>query len=120
MARILLIEDDRALRRMVAEELQALGHEVREAGDGEEGLRLARAERPQAILADIGMPKVNGFALKEALDRDGVAATFMFVSGRDTRSDVADGLMLGAAHYFTKPIDFDRLAAALSQLDAAA
>ena len=120
MARILIIEDEAALRRMIAEELREAGHEVGEAGDGEEGLRLARATRPQIILSDIGMPRLNGFKLKQALDSAGAAATFVYISGRDSRDAVADGLMMGAAHYFTKPIDMDRLHAVIGAAARAA
>jgi DNA-binding response OmpR family regulator len=109
MARILIIEDERMLREMIADELTDFGHEVRQAADGEEGLRSAREMRPDVILSDITMPKVNGFKLKQALDGAGIKTTFIFVSGRDSKDAVADGLMMGAAHYFTKPIDFDRL-----------
>ena len=120
MARILIIEDERMLREMIADELTEFGHEVRQAGDGEEGLRLAREMRPDVILSDIGMPKVNGFKLKQALDSAGDRTVFIFVSGRDSRDAVAEGLMMGAAHYFTKPIDFDRLNAVINSVPVAA
>lgn len=122
MAKVVLIEDDDALRRMMAEEIESLGHAVAQARDGEEGLAAIERDRPDVVCADIGMPRLNGFQLKQRLDAkpDGPRPLFVFVSGRDSRGDVADGLMLGAAHYLTKPVDFDRLATILRDAGAAA
>ncbi len=115
MAKVVLVEDEDALRRMLAEEIEALGHTVAQARDGEEGLEAIRRVRPDVVCVDVGMPKINGFQLKQRLDASttGPHPKFVFVSGRDKRGDVADGLMLGADHYLTKPVDMDRLEAIL-------
>ena len=113
MARIVVVEDDTVLRGMIAEELQDLGHTVKVAPDGEAGLQMIRAEKPDVICCDINMPRMNGFQLKAKLQEAGVTndrTMFVFISANTSKNDIADGLMLGADHYFTKPIDFDRLA----------
>lgn len=123
MVKIVVIEDEIDLRRMIVEELEDLGHEVHEAVNGEEGLRKIEQVKPQVICSDINMPKMNGFEMKEALDTMGLIdekTVFIFISANSTKVDIADGLMVGAAHYFTKPIDFDRLASVLEKLPAAA
>lgn len=123
MAHVVLIEDDRTLLRMVEEELRDLGHEVRTAADGEAGLALVEQSPPDAVVCDITMPKINGYRLKEMIDERGLGAgrmTFIFMSGHDSQMEIADGLMLGADHYFTKPVDFERLAAVLGGLRTAA
>lgn len=121
MARVVVIEDDRTFRELLHAELEELGHVVCSAGDGDAGLALIVDAEPDAVICDIGMPKIDGLRLKEALDESGMAAermVFIYLSGHDAPSEVADGLMHGADHYFTKPVDIDRLAAALATAGA--
>jgi DNA-binding response OmpR family regulator len=113
MAKIVVVEDEAALRSMIVEELEDLGHEVHSAPDGEAGLALIGEVQPKIICCDINMPKMNGFQLKATLQEQSVVGddtVFIFISANSSKNDIADGLMLGADHYFTKPIDFDRLA----------
>lgn len=122
MARVVLIDDDAAMRRLVAEELIELGHEVHAAADGDAGLALIVDELPDAVICDIGMPKIDGLRLKEALDESGAAPhamTFIYMSGHDSPADIADGLTHGADLYLTKPVDFDELARFLAAAHAA-
>ncbi|SEA57995.1 response regulator transcription factor [Rubrimonas cliftonensis] len=117
MAKIVVIEDESALRAMIAEELEDLGHTVVTAVNGEQGLAAILEHRPQFVCCDVNMPVMNGLALKQKLNALGLGPnelTFIFVSARVDRNDIADGLMLGADHYLTKPIDMDRLATLVS------
>lgn len=123
MARVVIIEDEPELRAMIAEEIADLGHEVHVASDGEEGLALIRAKAPSIICSDINMPRMNGFELRRRLEAEGLitsATTFIFISANSTKADVADGLMMGAEYYFTKPIDFEKLAVVVTRCAAAA
>ena len=112
MPRVALIEDEPEMRELISEELEDFGHEVTTASNGEAGLELIQRIRPDIILADINMPIMNGFQLRNILrDRhpDLAKTPFVFVSAFADESDVADGLVVGADHYITKPIDFKAL-----------
>lgn len=113
MAKVVVVEDDVALRGIIADELKDLGHTVHVASDGESGLEVIGREHPDVVCCDINMPRMNGFQMKSKLQDSGILdekAIFVFISAKTAKSDVADGLMLGADHYFTKPIDFEKLA----------
>lgn len=118
MAKVLVIEDEAELLDLLCEEIEDLGHEVYRAANGDEGLKAARKVRPDFICSDVNMPKMDGFQLKHALDEAGLATEnlrFIFISAQASKADVADGLMLGADYYMTKPIDFELLAKFLGQ-----
>lgn len=119
MARIVVVEDEHDLRDIISEELEDAGHKVITARNGEEGLEAIRAHKPDIILADINMPKMNGFQMRKKLtdlDPELGKRPFMFVSAFAEKSDIADGLLLGADHYVTKPIDFGILHAWVANL----
>jgi two-component system alkaline phosphatase synthesis response regulator PhoP len=85
--------------------LRREGFEVLVAVDGEEALARARAERPDLVLLDVMMPRMNGFDVCQALradrDLDGMRIVMLTAKGRDT--EVSKGLALGADAYVTKP-----------------
>lgn len=100
------------LREILVEELTDMGHEIAEAGNGEDGLRIILSESPDLILADINMPKLNGRELRKLLVREHpehAAIPFCFMSAFADRQDVKEGMSTGATHYFTKPIDYSEL-----------
>jgi CheY-like chemotaxis protein len=103
-ARILLVEDDRFLRRAAEAMLRKQGFDVRVAADGEEGLAAARGAVPDLVLLDLIMPKMQGFTVLEALKADpataGVPVIIMSNLGQD--SDIARAMAAGAAAYFIK------------------
>jgi DNA-binding response OmpR family regulator len=112
MPRIALIEDEPDMRELISEELEDQGHEVHTATNGQDGLALIQRLKPDIVLADINMPKMNGFQMRTVLrDRhpDLAKIPFVFVSAFADKNDVADGLVVGADHYITKPIDFNML-----------
>ena len=89
------------------------GHQVLLARDGDEALTLIRSERPALVLLDVMMPKRNGFEVCQAVRADealaGVKILMLTAKGRDT--DVAQGLVVGADGYMTKPFSTQELAA---------
>lgn len=103
-ARILLVEDDRFLRKAAEAMLRKQGFDVRSAADGEEGLAAARSELPDLILLDLIMPRMQGVSVLEALKADvataGVPVIIMSNLGQD--SDVARAAAAGATAYFIK------------------
>lgn len=107
MAKILIVEDDTLLMEMYAQKFKKDGYEVVKAVDGEEGLRVARQEKPGLILLDIMMPKINGLQVLQAIKEDpdeqikNIPVVLLTNLARGM-SDVNRGLELGAATYLIK------------------
>ena len=102
--RILLAEDDRFLRKAAETALKRQGFTVLAAVDGEEALRMARAEAPDLILLDLIMPKLQGFEVLRALKADAATAAtpVIILSNLGQDSDVKQPMDAGAAGYFVK------------------
>ncbi|HBH00655.1 MAG TPA: hypothetical protein DDZ42_01860 [Candidatus Rokubacteria bacterium] len=102
--RILLVEDDRFLRRACEASLRQRGFGVLVATDGEEGLRLARAEHPDLVLLDMLMPKLSGLEVLRALRQDEAtrAMRVMILSNSSREQDVAEATALGVVSYLVK------------------
>lgn len=102
--RILLAEDDRFLRKAAETALKREGFTVLAAVDGEEALRIARADAPDLILLDLIMPKVQGFEVLRALKADAATAgtPVIILSNLGQDSDVKQAMEAGAAGYFVK------------------
>ena len=110
MTRILVIDDDRLMRRSVALSLTSAGYATETAGSGEEGLAQARARRPDLVLLDIGLPGMDGLETLRAFQKE-IAAPVIFVTARRRELDEIVGLEMGADDYVTKPFDMDILLA---------
>jgi CheY-like chemotaxis protein len=102
--RVLLVEDDRFLRRACEASLRQLGLTVTTAADGEEGLRLARSERPDIILLDMLMPKLSGLEVLRALRSDEATRSMpvLILSNSSREQDIAKVTRLGVSGYFVK------------------
>ena len=109
--RILVIEDDGLVRRMLASYFEASAYEMIEAEDGEAGLALFRAERPAIVLTDLRMPRVDGWQVLAALRAEAPAVPVVVFSGAGDLEDALEAVRRGAWDYLTKPI-FD-----LSEID---
>lgn len=112
MAKILCIEDETAIRQDILEELHDAGYETLEAADGEAGLAEITAHRPDLILCDITMPRMDGLQLLAELRKNHpefADLPFVFLSALADKKQVIEGKSLGADDYLTKPIDFDLL-----------
>ncbi len=107
---ILVVDDDRLMRRSVSIGLQAAGYATGTAGSGEEALAKARELRPQLVLLDIGLPGMDGLETLRALQQS-LDAPVIFVTARRRELDEIVGLELGADDYVTKPFDIDVLLA---------
>ena len=110
-AQILLIDDDPWIVRMVTSVLKKRGHRIVAAGDGEEGLERALALRPDLIISDIMMPKLDGWALLRALRAHPELAQtpVLLLTALSTDEDRIRGLRLGADDYLPKPFRFEEL-----------
>ena len=102
--RILLAEDDRFLRKAAEAQLRQHGFTVVAAVDGEEALRLARAERPDLVLLDLIMPKMQGFEVLKTLKQDPATADIpvIVLSNLGQDRDVQQAMELGAVAYYIK------------------
>lgn len=102
--KIVLVEDDEILSKVVYEELISAGFEVKRAFDGEEGLKLVKSEKPNLVLLDIILPKKNGFdvlaEIKESPEMRTVPVILLTMLGSD--EDIKRGLRLGANDYIVK------------------
>ena len=107
---ILLVDDDTLFRRGMTFSLEQSGYRVSAAASAEDGLELARRERPDVVLLDIGLPGMDGLdALRYFQAQVGVP--IIFLTARRRELDEVLGLKLGAEDYITKPFDMDVLMA---------
>jgi DNA-binding response OmpR family regulator len=110
--RILVVEDDHALARVLADNLTYSGFEVEAVEDGDEVLRAVRTFGPDLVLLDVMLPGSSGFELC-GLIREGGRTPVIMLTARDQKLDKLRGLEAGADDYITKPFDFDELKARL-------
>ncbi len=99
---VLIVEDEEAIRDLVAFHLEAAGFQVRQASDGVDGLRLALEEPPDLLLLDLMLPGLDGVALLRALRRESRVPVIM-LTARTEEADRVRGLELGADDYVGKP-----------------
>lgn len=109
--RILVVEDDPSISMGLSMNLEAEGYAVAVAEDGEHGLRLAREFKPDLIVLDVMLPKLNGFEVLRTLRGEGVAVPIVMLSARGAEMDKVMGLELGAEDYITKPFGLAELLA---------
>ncbi len=110
MKRILIVDDERQIVRMLSASLQSSGYEVLKASNGLEAFQQFESERPDLIITDLGMPEMNGLELTQAVRR--VAQTPIIVlSVRDTDAMKVRALDEGADDYLTKPFSMPELLA---------
>ena len=111
MARVLIVEDEKDIRDVVAFNLKQAGHEVLAASTGEEGLRLARTNKPHLVLLDVMLPDRSGTEVCKSLKRDGAtsATPIIMLTARGEEVDRVVGFELGADDYVTKPFSMREL-----------
>ena len=109
--RILLIDDDPLIRRIVTKTLSADGYQVQEAGSGAEGLALAQNQPPDLILLDLMMPGMDGFQVCAQLRQNSLTANvpILMLTALDQTETKVRGLKVGADDYVTKPFNLDEL-----------
>jgi two-component system copper resistance phosphate regulon response regulator CusR len=109
--RVLVVEDDQRVARLVERSLIEDGHAVMVAHDGAEGLDLARGDNFDALVLDVMLPRMDGFAILKTLRSERRATPVLMLTARDTMQDTVNGLNLGADDYLTKPFHIDVLLA---------
>jgi len=114
--RILVIEDDDAVRAAVRRALLLDGYEVLQAPTGEEGLLRAQKDVPDAIVLDLGLPDIDGVQVCQTLRQSGDRTPILMLTARAAIEDRVDGLEAGADDYLVKPYDVRELQARLKAI----
>jgi len=101
---ILIIEDDKFLRELIARKLIKEGYEISEAVDGEEGMKKVKEEKPDLVLLDLILPGIDGFEVLSKMKEDPALASIpvIILSNLGQKEDVEKGLKLGAVDYLIK------------------
>ncbi|MGD0383371.1 MAG: response regulator transcription factor [Thermoguttaceae bacterium] len=120
--KVLIIEDDATLLRGLADNFQARDYHVIAAKDGQQGLDAALKERPDLIILDIMLPKLNGYEVCRMICRHELDMPIIMLTAKGQEEDIIRGLELGADDYVTKPFSIRellaRVKAFLRRLDA--
>ncbi len=109
--RILVVDDEPAIRRFLRTSLDAQGYRVSEAADGETALEELRRSPPDILVLDLGLPNLDGFAVIRRLREAGSALPIIVLSSRTDESGKVEALDVGADDYVTKPFGIDELLA---------
>ncbi|MCG3122860.1 MAG: Alkaline phosphatase synthesis transcriptional regulatory protein SphR [Phycisphaerales bacterium] len=103
LAKVLVVEDDAAVRRGIVDALMFAGYDVQEAADGKAGLAAAVSGGIDLVLLDILMPKMSGLEVLEVLRRQAASLPVIFLTARGLEEDRVQGLRAGADDYIVKP-----------------
>ncbi|HEY0680070.1 MAG TPA: sigma-54 dependent transcriptional regulator [Chitinophagaceae bacterium] len=109
MSNILIIDDEKAIRKTLSEILSYEGYKIDEAGDGEEGLRKLKEKEFDVVLCDIKMPKVDGIEFLEKSRDINSDTPIIMISGHGTIETAVEAVKKGAYDYISKPPDLNRL-----------
>ncbi len=116
IVRILVVDDDRAVREALRRTLTLAGYEVQMAEDGGQALALVGQSAPDAVVLDVGMPGIDGLEVCRRLRGLGNRVPILMLTARDEVSDRIDGLDVGADDYMSKPFDVGELKARIRAL----
>ncbi|CAN5494340.1 sigma-54 dependent transcriptional regulator [soil metagenome] len=109
MAKILIIDDEKSIRNTLKEILEYEHHEVFDAPDGIEGLKMALAEKYDVVLCDIKMPKMDGMEVLEKLLEQSPDTAVVMISGHGTIETAVEAIKKGAYDFISKPLDLNRM-----------
>ncbi len=116
MSRILVVDDDRALRHAISRALRLEGYEVLEAGDGAQALSQLEQQRPEAVILDLGLPVIDGLTVCQVVRTRGDRTPILVLTARNEVSDRVQGLDAGADDFMSKPFALEELLARLRAL----
>ncbi len=118
MSRVLVIDDDAAMRKAIRRVTALSGHMVFEAADGVEGLSVAGRESPDLIICDLLMPIMDGVETVRLIRKEEALSKIpvIILTGVSEKKTVVDVLELGVSYYFTKPVDFSLLGKKIGQV----
>ena len=107
--KVLVIDDEPGVRELISEALSLSEITAVQAADGLEALSFLRRERFDLLVLDINMPKLDGLALLEKLRTEGMSVPVLMLSARADKTDINQGLRIGADDYLTKPFSIEEL-----------
>lgn len=107
--KILFVEDEEDLTRIVADTLRGQGYDVITASNGIEGLEKYKSEGADIVVADVMMPKMDGFAMAKEIRKLSVTVPLIFLTAKSTIDDVEEGFEIGANDYLKKPFELREL-----------
>lgn len=118
MAKIVIAEDERDIRDLIAFTLRFAGHEVAAASDGEEAVELAEKENPDLILLDVRMPRMTGYDACRVIKAkpNFVDTPVVFLSAKGQESEIETGMEAGAEEYMLKPFAPDQLTSRVAEI----
>lgn len=114
--RILVVEDERDMNRIISKKLKVEGYSVDSCYDGEEALLYMEGAGYDGVILDIMMPKLNGIEVVKRMRQAGNHAPVIFLTARDSVSDRVAGLDMGANDYLVKPFSFEELMARIRSM----
>ena len=106
---VLLVEDEETLALIIKDTLEGQGFRIRLAKDGEEGLRQFFEEKPDVLVADVMMPRMDGFEMVRRIRRQDKQTPVLFLTARSATNDVVEGFELGGNDYLKKPFGMQEL-----------
>jgi DNA-binding NtrC family response regulator len=106
---VLVVDDESLIRWSLRERLEAAGYEVLEAETGLEALDVFEANAVEVVLVDLSLPELDGLGVLERVKRERPACPVILMTAYDSPGTAERATALGAAHFLTKPFDFDRL-----------
>jgi two-component system OmpR family response regulator len=112
--RVLVVDDDDAIRDLVTAALDFVGYEVRGVADGWAAVEEVRRFAPHLVVLDVMMPGLDGVEVCRRLRADGDTTPVIFLTARDTNADTLEGFRAGADDYLTKPFNLHVLAARIA------
>jgi DNA-binding response OmpR family regulator len=116
VSRILVVDDEPAILRGVADNLKRELHEVWTAADGETGYQLIREKKPDLVILDLMLPKLSGFEICRKVRSEGMTTLILMLTARGEETDRVVGLDMGADDYVTKPFSVRELLARVRAL----
>lgn len=116
METVLIVEDDPTMLRALKDNFEFHGYKAVTAEDGEEGLNTALNAKPDLIILDIMLPKINGYEVCRLIRREKLAMPIIMLTAKGEESDIVLGLNLGADDYMTKPFSIKELLARVEAL----
>jgi two-component system OmpR family response regulator len=108
-ALVLVVEDEPEVRELVSEALSVAGHQTIIASDGLEAINLLQTKKPNLIISDVNMPKLDGFAMVAKIRDKGIETPVIFLTARSEKPDVGLGFRIGADDYVAKPFGIEEI-----------
>ena len=114
--KVLLVEDEATLAMIIADMLTREGFEVAQAGNGEDGISMFLTRQPDAVVADVMMPRLDGFGMVRRIRAINSEVPVIFLTAKSAIDDIVEGFELGANDYLKKPFRMEELLVRLKSL----